>query len=221
MKTGRLGLKKYATALRSFTGKPIISGPSWFQYEDPDYEEVGVVRFAADFPHHEIVPMLIVEEGDMDLSKASKTVRAYYDLDKVTRRKVRTAMERVHMAFIRNSPQDKALDLSIALETLLIDSPGEHSFKISLRAALLTEDDITTRAATRAIIRAAYNLRSELVHGGRFKNEVTVDGEKVPSRDVAKKATAITIGVIQSVMSAGKSPDWSEVELSPKGASTG
>ena len=199
----------------------IISGPSWFQYEDSDYEEVGIVRFAASIPHQEIVPMAIFEEGEMDLSKAAETVLAYYALDEVTRRKVRTAMERVHLAFIRSSPEDKALELSIALETLLIDFPGEHTFKISLRAALLTAEDINTRAANRAIIRAAYTLRSNLVHGGQSKSEVKVDGEKVPSKDVAKRATTITISVIQSVLTVGKSPDWSDVELSPKGTSTG
>ena len=199
----------------------IISGPSWFQYEDSDYEEVGIIRFAASIPHQESLPMPIVEEGEMDLSKAAETVRAYYALDEVARRKVRTAMERVHLAFIRSSPEDKALELSIALETLLIDSPGEHTFKISLRAALLTSENINTRAANRAIIRAAYTLRSNLVHGGQSMSEVKVDGEKVPSRDVAKRATTTTISVIQSVLTAGKLPDWSDVELSPKGTSTG
>ena len=52
-------------------------------------------------------------------------------------------------------------------------------------------------------------------------SEVNVDGEKVPSRDVAKRATTTTISVIQSVLTAGKLPDWSDVELSPKGTSTG
>lgn len=202
-------------------GEPIISGPSWFQYEDSDYEEVGPVRFSASMPHQEILPMPIVEEGEMDLCKAAKTVRAYFALDEGIRRKVRTAIERVHLAFIRSSPEDKALELSIALETLLIDSPGEHTFKISLRAALLTAENINTGATNRAMIRALYTLRSNLVHGGQSKSEVKVDGKKVSSRDVAKRATKITISVIQSMLTAGKSPDWSDVELSPKGKSAG
>ena len=202
--------------------EPIISGPSWFQYEDSDFEEVGFVRFAASIPHQEVVPMLTPEPGEMDLRRAAEIVRAYYDLDKVARQKVRTAMERVHLAFIRSSPANKALELSIALETLLVDSLGEHTFKISLRAALLTTDDIKTRATNRAIIHAAYTVRNKLVHTGESTNEVKVMGKgKVPSRDVAKRATAITISVIQSVLTSGKLPDWSNVELSPKGTSTG
>ena len=202
--------------------EPIVPGPSWFQYDDSDFEAAAIVRGVASFPHQEVVPMLTPEPGEMDLRQAAEIVRAYYALDKVARRKVRTAMERVHLTFIRSSPEDKALELSIALETLLIDSPGEHTFKISLRAALLTTEDINTRATNRAIIHAAYTLRSNLVHGGQSKSEVKVNGEgKVPSKDVAKRATAITIKVIQSVLTAGKSPDWADVELSPKGTSTG
>ena len=42
--------------------------------------------------------MLTPEPGEMDLGQAAEIVRAYYALDEVTRRKVRTAMERVHLA---------------------------------------------------------------------------------------------------------------------------
>ena len=203
-------------------GEPIVPGPSWFQYEDSDFEAAAIVKGGASFSHQEVVPMLTPEPGEMDLGQAAEIVRAYYALDKVARRKVRTAMERVHLAFIRSSPEDKALELSIALETLLIDSPGEHTFKISLRAALLTAEDINTRATNRAIIHAAYTLRSNLVHGGQSKSEVKVKGEgKVPSKNVAKRATTIAINVIRSVLTAGKLPAWSDVELSPKGTSTG
>ena len=200
--------------------EPIVRGPSWSQYEDSDFEAAAIAKGVASFSHQEVVPMLSPEPREMDLEQAAEIVRAYYALDEVARRKIRTAMERVHLAFIRSSPEDKALELSIALETLLIDSPGEHTFKVSLRAALLTAEDINSRATTRAIIRAAYTLRSILVHGGKSKSEVKLNDEgQVPSRDVAKRATAITINVIRSVLTAGKLPDWSNVELSPKGTS--
>ena len=204
-------------------GGLILSGPSWFQYEDSDYEVAALARGVVSYPYHEIVPLVIAKQGEMDLRQAAEIVRAYYDLDEVSRRKVRTAMERVHLAFIRSSPEDKAVELSIALETLLIGSGGANSFKISLRAALLTAKDMKTRATNRAIIQATYNLRNNLMHSGESKSEVKVKGEEqqVPSREVAERATAITIDVIQSVLTAGKLPDWSVLELSPKGTSTG
>ena len=203
-------------------GEPIVAGPSWFQYDDSDFEEAAIARYVTSFAHQEVLPMMTHATDEMDLEQATEVVPAYYALDKVARRKVRTAMERVHLAFIRGSPADKALELAIALEALLIDSRGANSFKISLRAALLTAEDIKTRATNRAIIHATYTLRNQLVHSGESKSEVTVNGEgQVPSRDVAKRATAITINAIQSVLTAGKLPDWSDVELSPKGTSTG
>ena len=204
--------------------EPIVPGPSWFQYDDSDLEAAALVTSVASFPHQEVVPMLTPEPDEIDLRQAAEIVRAYYALDQAARRKVRTAIKRVHLAFIRSSPAEKALELSIALETLLIDSdlPGELTFKISLRAALLTADDIKTRATNRAMIRAAYTLRNKLVHSGQSLNEVKMKGEgRMPSRDVAKQATAITISVIQSMLTAGRSPDWSDVELSPKGTSMG
>ena len=215
----RFGDIRHCLAIRH--GEPIVPGPSWFQYEDSDFEAAAIVTGVASFSHQEVVTMLTPEPGEMDLGQAAEIVRSYYALDEVTRRKVRTAMERVHLAFIRSSPEDKALELSIALETLLMDSRGAISFKISLRAALLTAEDIKTRATNRAVVHATYTLRNQLVHSGKSKSEVKVKGEgQVPSRDVAKRATAITINVIQSVLTAGKLPDWSDVELSLQVTST-
>ena len=165
---------------------------------------------------------MFTEQGEIDSEQARAIVCAYYALNEGARQRVRTAMERVHLAFIRSSAADKTLELAIALETLLVDSPGENTFKISLRAALLTAEDINSRATNRAIIRAAYKLRSALMHRGQSGTEVNVHGEgKVPSTDVAERATVIAIDVIRSVLTAGKLPDWSDVELSPRGSSMG
>ena len=198
---------------------PIVSGPSWFHYEDSDLE-AAVLGSATSFSHQEVVPQSISDQGEIDAEQARATVCAYFALDEGARQRVRTALERVHLAFIRSVPADKTLELAIALETLLVDSPGENTFKISLRAALLTAEDINSRATNRAIIRAAYSLRSALMHSGQSRTKVTVPGEgEVPSTDVAERATVITIDVIRSVLTAGKLPDWSDVELSPRGAS--
>lgn len=200
---------------------PIVQGPSWSHYEDLDYEEAAVVRNVMSYSHQEVTPMLAGDPVELDLRHAARTVRAYFALDKVARQKVRTAMERVHLALIRSSPADKSLELSIALETLLVDSPGENTFKISLRSALLTAENIDTRHTNREVIRAAYNLRSALVHSGRSSHKVKVGKEKMAARDVAERATVITIDVIRAVLTAGKIPDWSNVDLSPISTSTG
>ena len=67
-------------------GEPIVPGPSWFQYNDSDFEEAAITRYVMSFPHQELVPMLTPEPGEMDLGQAAEVVHAYYALDKAARR---------------------------------------------------------------------------------------------------------------------------------------
>ena len=124
-------------------------------------------------------------------------------------------MERLHQSLVRRSPGDKSLELAIALETLLVDSPGEHTFKIALRAALSTSDDLAQRSRSRAIIEAAYGLRSALVHGGQAPQDCRVRGHGTePATDVAAEAARITAQVIRRVLAEGRLLDWARLELS-------
>jgi len=191
----------------------VIPGPSWFQYDDPDLE-AALLGSSSSFGHQEVVPLVLVDDGGTDLQQAIDTVSGFYALEDGVRHRVRTAMERVHLAFIRSSPADRALELAIALETLLVESSGENTFKIALRAALLTGDDVQTRATNRAIIGAAYGLRSALMHSGQSPGHCTVRGRgKVPAAEVAATATGITVAVIQRILRDRQLPDWNALEL--------
>jgi hypothetical protein len=100
------------------------------------------------------------------------------------------------------------------LEALLVDSSGEHTFKIALRSALLTSADPKNRAAIRAIIEAAYGLRSALMHTGEASSECKVRGQgKRPATEVATRAIEVGVDVIRGILSDGALPDWNSVEL--------
>lgn len=124
-------------------------------------------------------------------------------------------MERVHLALIRSSPSDKMLELAIALETLLVDSPGENTFKVSLRSALVASEGIESRIADRAMIAAAYGLRSALMHSGQSPDVASVRGAgRVPATEIASRSIEIALTVVRRVLTAGRLPEWSELELS-------
>ena len=169
-------------------GEPIVSGPSWFQYEDSDYEAAAFPRGVVSHPYHEIVPLAIIEQGEMDLRQAAKIVREYYALDKVLGGRYVQRWNGCTWHSFEAHQKIRPWNCQSPLKHYSIDSFGEHTFKISLRAALLTAEDIITRADNRAIIQAAYTLRSILMHGGQSKNEVTVSGKgKVPSRTLRRE----------------------------------
>jgi hypothetical protein len=131
------------------------------------------------------------------------------------RSRVHTALTRLHQALTRRYPADCALEISIALETLLVNSPGEHTFKIALRAALLGSENIDERVENRAIIEATYGMRSALMHSGHAATVVKVKGQgKRPAIEVVTESTTITARVIKRIIKKGKFPEWNLFEIS-------
>ena len=129
--------------------------------------------------------------------------------------RVHTALTRLHQALTRRFPADRALEISIALETLLVNSPGEHTFKIALRSALLGSVTVKDRAENRAIIESTYGMRSALMHSGHTANTVKVKGQgKQPAEKVVAESAKITANVIKQIIKNGDFPEWNQFELS-------
>ncbi len=192
----------------------ILPGPSWFQYVDPDLE-AALLGAGTSFSHQEVLPLQVPQAPAVDLSDAPTLVRAYTELTSTVKSRVHTALTRLHQAVTRREPADKALEISIALETLLVNTPGEHTFKIALRAAMLGSDNVEERMANRAIIEAAYGMRSGLMHSGHSATSVTVKGQgKRTAVDVISEAGKITARVIKRIITEGGFPEWNQFELS-------
>ncbi|NKY38612.1 HEPN domain-containing protein [Cellulomonas septica] len=83
-------------------------------------------------------------------------------------RPIRLALRRLRHSPMRTHPEDELLDLMIAAEALYLGGAeqGELSHQLSLRAALWApEDGIVGRRETRALMKKAYSLRSQIAHG--------------------------------------------------------
>src|SRR5690606_377955 len=116
--------------------------------------------------------------------------------------RVRTALERLHSAMVRREPGDRAVELSIALETMLMSGErGDNRHKVGLRAALLTSETARERRQSRALVEAAYDIRSALMHTGAVKKEATVPGlGKLDSNTIITRVSAITAGVLRRIV---------------------
>ena len=193
----------------------IIPGLGWFQYVDPDLE-AAIIPISGGYSNQEVLPFGLLEDSLVSATDVQAIVRAYMALESEDiRKKIRIALERLHQALIRSDPADRTLELSIALEALLITAPGEHTFKLSYRAALLVSDKVEKRIETRAMIEAAYGIRSALMHRGPVGPVFKVkDQGKKPVEEIASKATKITALVIKRIIMRGGLPEWNRFELS-------
>ena len=194
----------------------IIAGLSWFQYVDPDLEAAILGGGSVSYTNREVLPLHIPADSPVVATYVQAIVRAYMELKPAIRNRLRIALEHLHQALIRRDPFARTLEISIALEALLIDSRGEHTFKLAYRAALLVSDDVEERIATRAYITAAYDMRGRLMHGGERSETVKVikGQEKEPVEEVASRAAKITALVIKRIIMEGGFPEWNRFELS-------
>lgn len=197
-----------------------VIGPSapiqacyWFHFKDPDIEEaqLGAGRSSQ---HIEIMPMNIESFGEFDNQVASVIVDKYLSMHDNTRKRIKIALERLNQGLRRARPGDRAMEISIALETLLADGGTENTFKIGLRAALLLGGDITTKLENRAMVNGAYIMRSALVHSGEVLPKTKVPNlGKLPSDNIARRAAIICADVIKKIINCGHIPEWNKFEL--------
>jgi hypothetical protein len=70
------------------------------------------------------------------------------------------------------------IDLMIAFEALYLEQEQELAFKLATRVAYLIGDTTEKRAFIFQVMKAAYNLRSNEVHGGDLPEKIKITREK-------------------------------------------
>jgi hypothetical protein len=118
------------------------------------------------------------------------------------------AVGRLSLASDREKPEDALIDVIIALEALLLSDTqkpaerGELRFRLSLRLAHLLGGDPQVMMHNFKTAKAAYDLRSTVVHGG---DTTAVD------HDLAKDAMDLCRQAIREVLALsarGEQPRW-------------
>ena len=189
----------------------------WFQFADPDLADAsfypGVIT-----SYQEVLPWDFTPDADLDPDESKRLVPAFLGLGEPLRATLRLSLRRFNQALRRPPHGDRAVDLAISLESLLVDGGSENTYKMGLRAALLLGGKMERRREVRAVVGALYTLRSALVHDGVLPSEVKVVGAgKRPAPDVVKDATEICARVLRSILEAGSIPSWYEYELADTG----
>ncbi len=75
-------------------------------------------------------------------------------------------ISRFNLAYTRRTAEDRIIDLTICLESLLSDSPDAIAYRMQLRAAALLRKTHKP-ADVRDLIALVYDIRSKVVHTGK------------------------------------------------------
>ena len=112
------------------------------------------------------------------------------------------------------TPEDKIIDLGIALEALYLsetDYNREITFRFSLHAAWHLGKDKEQRKALMQEFKAIYKWRSMVVHTGKLPKKIMNEPEEAEA--FIAKAQDLCRDSILKILEDGKFPDWNDLIL--------
>lgn len=111
----------------------------------------------------------VVTSGEVECLKL--VLVEYFKLNKVQREKFDVPLYRLNEAVRHVNPIDRAIDLGVALESLLLHGENEKvqlSLQLRLRGAWLLGENAASRKRIYFHLRDLYNYRSGAAHSGRL-----------------------------------------------------
>ena len=121
-----------------------------------------------------------VKAEQSEIDKAKCLYHNLINLDSKTQGKLQIAIDRWIKSKTYQTPEDKILDLAIAFEALYVPDYSEVTFKLGVRASRYLEEHRKDREELLAVFREFYKFRSRVVHGGKPKENVTIQNESIP-----------------------------------------
>ncbi len=118
---------------------------------------------------------------------------------------LRLSIDRLSQAQRRAMIVDRAIELGIALEMLLLHAlgNGELSYRMSIRGSLLVGGTKDERIKNFELLKKVYNLRSAAVHNGRFEQK-----DEPTAESTVKAGVSLGITIATKLLSISKFPNW-------------
>ncbi|QBR04222.1 HEPN domain-containing protein [Paraburkholderia pallida] len=139
------------------------------------------------------------------------TIRSYLALPERIEKQLQVPLHRLNEAVRHRNSVDRALDLGIALESLLLSqqqSKDQLSLQFRLRGAWLLGKDGNERTALYKQLETLYTYRSLAAHSG------AVEPSKTPAAEVEatlKDGLRLCASAIRRVIDSSGYPDWSRL----------
>lgn len=142
----------------------------------------------------------------------------FIELPQEVKDKLRVPLQRINQAKRRESIVEKALDLGIAYESLLLSDKGHNeqlSFTLRLRAALFLGETIEERKHLMSFFTAFYGCRSKAAHTGTLEQTTKIPNqrEKVPTHIVLNNSIEHCLCMIKRIIELGRFPNWDDLIL--------
>ena len=100
---------------------------------------------------------------------------------------LRLALDRFNYTYSQGLARNRILDLVIGLEALLSRESDEIAFRLSRRVGLLLGATDLERLEVSSLVRTAYKIRNQIVHGGEAKDSYMVEGRPLSAEAISHR----------------------------------
>jgi len=152
---------------------------------------------------------------EADYQSASASLNSYLGLVQDVRRVMRIALQRLNLARRRRTHVNRAIDLGIALETLVLHDRSREdpiSYPFRLRGAWLLGKDSGERENYMSLFKDVYACRCEAVHAGTFSRRFTNKLSR-PLNEVLEQGERLCVDIVLEILKRGTFPDWNRLVL--------
>lgn len=202
----------YAAALLPGAMPQVVS--RWVETDGVDAIPGLTGGNSGQFEMMEVIPKSFEKLHPLPTEDVTERLGAYMRLSRETRGKIATPLRRLAMVGARRRVADRAIELGIALESLLGDtSTSEMTHKIAVRGSLLVSAQEEDRLWNFKLLKTAYELRSRVVHGGQPKPSKTIDKKTLSTAELINEAKEVARTALNNIVDAGMIPDWTQVDL--------
>jgi len=205
--------------------RPLIRVAEWYQVD----RQVPVLGhgfgWGASYGDNRIT--YEVEPTPLAHEAATSLIQGFLTLSQPSRLRLLVTARRLNLSYLRELFSDTAIELGIALESLLSqrDDPQDSlTYRLALRAALLQGGTLAQRRETASFVSRLYGIRSAAAHGSadidghwRGQDKVSVSGTSYTSSELEAVLTEgrhLVARLAVRLMEAGDFPSYKDLALS-------
>jgi hypothetical protein len=157
----------------------------------------------------------VPEFTETDIVKVQELHRKFEAIKKTDKEKLRIPLARLNQALWHSKQVDKAIDLGIALEALLISEGTKEQLSLTfgLRGAWLLGDTSDSRVKLFEEFKNIYDIRSRAVHRGIVKPIEKLNNKDIVVGELLDRGFDYCRRVIYKIICDGKFPEWESLVL--------
>ena len=150
-----------------------------------------------------------IEPTQYDENLAREIVKGFLKLSESDRQRLHIPLSRLNSALRASDDADKALDLGIAIESLLGPADTDISYKVRQRGTVLLGGTPNDKRLTFDYLKSLYELRSKVAHGKTIHpSQVKVGKERMQTHQFLKNCSVICARMIREIIKSGFVSDW-------------